>query len=108
MRKILGVVAVVVLLAACANTGRKLSSYRTDAGSLMVGMTGEQAQKVMGPPDAAGRGLVESSWAKFPVLTPQPGSATIEWRWFTAPGTTVVAWMDGGIVAFVGEVRETE
>ena len=91
-----------VSLSACG--GNLYSQVRTSSGSLYVGMSGEQATNLMGPPEAVGQGRYGCHFVKY-FFGFEPGTRTAEWAWKDPGGDgVVVAYIDGGAVSFLGLV----
>ena len=105
MKNLLAVLFVVLCLFTSACGGNLYSQVRTNSGSLYVGMSGDQATNVMGPPEAVGQGRYGCHFVRY-FFGFEPGTRTAEWAWRDPSGSggVVVAYIDGGVVSYLGLV----
>lgn len=114
MRPILGLVLVAGALAggcahmrdALAKRGHAVASLKTSRGELVPGMTSADATRIMGQPDRVTVGGAHGN--DFYVGGPRPGYSTVEWEWAGHGGAINLAWLDGGVVVFVGAVDPSD
>lgn len=94
-----------LLAGGCA--GRLYNHMPLDGGgAVYVGMSAWELTAALGPPHSVGRGNFGCHYShKF--LTLSPGSRTVEYAWHRPKGT-IVAWVDGGVVSYLGHVPREE